>query len=128
MRKATFALVFLLGCQPTAPSEFEEVIEGAIEESDARLDDGTPYDAFQLRAKKGQRLTAELSSEDFDPTLHLLRDGDQRLASNDDARFGVTQAKIDETIPEDGEYKLLLTAHEGKGRGAYRLEVRLRTP
>jgi hypothetical protein len=128
MRAAAIALIFALGCQSAAAPEFDEIIEGTLEQGDARLPDGAVYDAFELRAKKGQRLTATLDSEDFDPTLHLLDERDQPIAMNDDVRFGVAQAKIEETIPADGQYKLLLMAHEGRGLGAYRLEVRLRTP
>jgi hypothetical protein len=128
MRLATGFLVFALGCQPSTAKEFEDVIEGALEEGDARLDDGSLYDAFELHARKGQRLTAELTSEDFDPTLHLLDAEDEPIAVNDDARFGVTAAKLDEPIPADGKYKLLLMAQGETKRGAYRLEVRLRTP
>ena len=128
MKRAALALLFALGCALSAPDEFAEVVEGRLEASDARLDDGTPYDAFEFQARRGQRLTAVLSSEDFDPMLHLLREGDARLASNDDARFGVAEAKIDEAIPADGTYKLLLMANEGRGLGAYRLKVTLSTP
>jgi hypothetical protein len=125
MRTATMLVLFLLGCQPTAPREFAEVIEGALDESDARLDDGTVYDAFELSAKKGQRLRAMLESEDFDPSLQLLDARERRVAANDDERFGVTRARLDESIPEDGKYKLLLMAQDRDRRGAYRLEVQL---
>jgi hypothetical protein len=128
MRMATTLVIFALGCQPTAPREFAEVIEGALDEGDARLDDGSVYDAFELKAEKGQRLRATLESEDFDPSLQLLDAREKRVAANDDERFGVTRAKLDESIPEDGIYKLILMAQDRGRRGAYRLEVKLTDP
>ncbi|NLY95127.1 MAG: hypothetical protein GXY23_14020 [Myxococcales bacterium] len=126
----TFLLLWMVAaCVSSVEQGFDEVIEGRLEPGDARLDDGTTYDAFELRGKKGQRLRAVLVSEDFDPMLHLLGAGDARIASNDDARFGVTRAEIEEVLPEDGTYKLMIVAApKTQGHGAYRLEVELVSP
>jgi hypothetical protein len=77
----------------------------------------------QLQA--GKTYVFDLESKDFDPELRLEDETGQKLAENNDIAPGVIQnSQIIITAVKDGRYRLVATAFQGRGTGAYLLRVR----
>ena len=77
---------------------------------------------FYFYGKRGQRVTIDLTSPDFDPVLWLDGPDDERIEENDDAA-GKLDASITLTLPEDGDYSIGATSFE-RAVGAYSLSLR----
>jgi tetratricopeptide (TPR) repeat protein len=76
-----------------------------------------------LRA--GQTYIFELESTAFDPFLRLEDAKGKQLAENDDIEPGVNKNSRIIVIPkESGTYRLVATAFQGRGTGAYTLVIR----
>ncbi|NWK55930.1 PPC domain-containing protein [Verrucomicrobiaceae bacterium N1E253] len=87
-------------------------------------------DYFQIQAKKGQRISAEiegmrLGSIFFDPYLAILNDKRFELATSDDSPLLRQDAFVSVIAPEDGAYTIMVreSAYEGNDRCRYRLHV-----
>ena len=78
-----------------------------------------------LKLQAGKTYVFDLESKDFDPELRLEDETGQKLAENNDIAPGVIQnSQIIITAVKDGRYRLVATAFQGRGTGAYLLRVR----
>jgi hypothetical protein len=101
-------------------------LRGRLSSSDPTLDNGAPFHIYTYQGRRGERVTLTLRSTDFDGMLVLgLRGGRHGIGTvltRDDDSGGGRDARIDFTLPNDGEYVVrvnpLLTAS-----GQYTLEV-----
>jgi hypothetical protein len=94
---------------------------GSLANGDDVLDDGEFIDVYEFTGRPGQRVTLELSSEDFDTYL-ILSDPSGEHEQNDDAD-GTTDSLIATTLTESGTYRVGVTSYEGGETGAYRLII-----
>ncbi len=98
---------------------------GRLEEGDDRLASGEYMDRYRFSARRGQRVTASLTSSDFDTYLMLRRpDGSQD--DNDDLRADSgrsTNSRLDTVLAEDGDYILTVTSFRPGEMGKYRLTL-----
>lgn len=100
--------------------------QGRLASTDPETDDGGNYDAFVIRARSGERVAIDLTSEDFDPVLRVGRMENgafAELAMNDDGPDTGLNSRLVFTAPEAGEYIIRATALNGAGDGAYALTV-----
>ncbi len=99
-------------------------VQGRLEETDLRLDDGTVYDMWMFQGRAGERITATMTSGDFDAYLVFAtgRPDDLDWLAEDDDGAGGTDARIEITIPEDGVFVFLANSFE-PSTGAYSLRV-----
>ncbi len=73
----------------------------------------------------GKIYAFDLESTAFDPFLRLDDAQGQKLAENDDIEPGVNlDSRIVFTPKEAGTYRLVTTAFQGRGTGAYTLVIR----
>jgi len=99
------------------------VVDGAIAGS-------SDVDVFRFEGKKGQRVVAEVMASRrnslLDAVLTLYDAKFRQLATNDDFDRSHRDAKIDMTLPADGEYYLSLVDAHGSGSPphVYRLVIK----
>lgn len=101
-------------------------LHGVLEAGDAAFSDGGFFDLYHFQARRGQRLTVTLRSEDFDAYLRVAHaraaDDVDWLGEDDDGGIG-TNARLTVTAPADGEYWIAVSAYD-EAPGAYELAVR----
>ncbi|MFP4331437.1 MAG: pre-peptidase C-terminal domain-containing protein [Alkalispirochaetaceae bacterium] len=97
------------------------VVEGSLAPGDNRSIDGRLYDVVRIEAEAGERITANLESEDFDAFLYLNFSSGENYDSDDDSGGG-SNAMIDLVAPRDDTYTLVVTSYFA-GRGEYRLTI-----
>jgi hypothetical protein len=108
----------------------QAAIIGALQEGDAAFRDGGFFDLYTFSARRGQRLTITLRSDEFDPYLRLARvEGPEALdwVGEDDDGGGGTDSRLSVTAPADGEYWIAVTAFD-QAPGAYELSLREAAP
>lgn len=117
---------------PPAPVEagFGRTVEGEIADADAQADNGARYDAYRFNGREGQRVQAVLRSGDFDAYLEIgSADGSfEVLASDDDGLGEGTDARLNLTLPADGDYVVRAMPLGPEERGLYSLELIDRGP
>ena len=106
----------------TRPVRWGAEMAGTLDQSDAVVEDGTPYDAWTFNATAGQRITITLRSTDFDAYLAVGRQEDgewMELTSNDDMTDGTPHARVVMVAPDTGEYTIRVNSFPGSPNGAY---------
>ncbi len=112
----------------TEPQAIEQnvTVHGRIDRED--------IDYFMVEAKQGQRLSAEVfgmrmglsgGGNYFDPSLTILSEDRNVLASNDDAALVWNDAVVSTIIPADGKYVIAIrdSSYNGDGNAYYRLHI-----
>ncbi len=115
--------------QTASDARLGDSIRGRLEEGDARTrgSDAYRYDDYRVNLRAGQRLEAELTSDDFDAYLEVYAEGDlrQSLASDDDSA-GELNARVRFTAPEAGVYIVRARPFSGLETGDYQLSLKER--
>jgi tetratricopeptide (TPR) repeat protein/tRNA A-37 threonylcarbamoyl transferase component Bud32 len=89
------------------------------------LAEQTKEQVHEVKLQGGKNYIFDLESTAFDPFLRLEDDKGNKLAENDDIEPGVNQnSRIVFTPKESGTYRLVATAFQGQGAGAYVLRIR----
>lgn len=98
---------------------------GKLDERDSMAEDASYYDAYRLHLKEGEKLRITMVSNDFDAFIAVGRivDGDYEQAATDDDGLSDTNARLDWTAPDDGEYEIRAGAFAQGETGAYALTV-----
>lgn len=118
----------------SAPAEAQtairagESLRGFLSTSDARLDDGSHYDLYDIRGEAGERLVIDLRSDDFDAYLvfgNASGSGLDLLESDDDGGSG-TDSRVEVTLPRSGLYRIRANSLGAGETGAYTLSVESR--
>jgi hypothetical protein len=103
-----------------------ERIDGYLSSTDPTLDGGEPYHLYTYQGRRGERLTVELRSTDFDSYLVVGtrggRHGVGTALARDDDGGGQSDSRIDVTLPADGEFVIRVNPLAG-GQGSYTLDV-----
>jgi serine protease Do len=86
--------------------------------------DGSLYRAYTFEGRAGQSVTINLASPDFDTYLALLDPNGQLVEENDGASQGDRSSRITVTLPRTGVYRVIVNAHDRRGRGRYLLTIR----
>src|SRR3954454_11573264 len=102
----------------------------ALETTVNGVADNEDVDYYQVEAKKGERITAEvegirLGVTLFDPYVAIMDARRFELASSDDAALVWQDAEASVIAPEDGKYIIQVreSAYAGNGNCLYRLHV-----
>ena len=95
---------------------------GTLAEGDDQLDSGEFTDAYTFEGRAGDAVDIQLSSAEFDTYL-LLRGPDGSSFENDDGEDSGTNARLVETLPATGTYRLVVTSYASGESGAYVLET-----
>lgn len=113
--------------QSTVDARLGDEIRGRLEDGDARTRGGEAYryDDYRVQVRAGQRLEAQMTSDDFDAYLEVYADGQTSrtaLASDDDAA-GDLNARVRFTAPESGRYIVRARNYSGMETGDYILSL-----
>ncbi|HEX5871118.1 MAG TPA: PPC domain-containing protein [Longimicrobium sp.] len=106
----------------TRPVRWGAEMAGTLDDADAAVEDGTPYDAWTFSATAGQRIIITLRSTDFDSYLAVGREEDgewMELTSNDDMLDGMPHARVVMVAPDTGEYTIRVNSFLSSPNGAY---------
>lgn len=112
--------------RPSAIRVDQPTILGVLERGDGAFHDGGFFDIYSFTARRGQRLTVTLRSEEFDPYLRMARVDEAAeldwVGQDDDGGQG-NDARLVVTAPADGEYWLAVSAFD-QAHGTYELSLR----
>ena len=103
------------------PVSWNRTVNGTINNEDV--------DVFKLTGTKGQRLSVEIEAIRlgfmFDPFIAILDSKNFEIAISDDSNFARQDGVISVTLPEDGEYFVLVreSSYGGNGNCRYRLHL-----
>ena len=81
-----------------------------------------PYHVWLFEGRRGQRVTIDLTSADFDAYL-LLRDPDGYVVGTDDDSGDELNARLHAILGRDGTFRIVATAVGDSARGRYTLAV-----
>jgi hypothetical protein len=101
-------------------------IEGDLAEGDRTYMDlaqkiDTYADYYVIVGKQGETVTIEMTSEAIDPYLILRDRQGKELAVNDDISERTSTARIEVTLPENGNYTVIARSSESGESGNYRI-------
>ncbi|MEN5144894.1 PPC domain-containing protein [Brevundimonas diminuta] len=115
--------------QSATDARLGDDIRGRLEEgaSRSRGGDSYRYADYRVSLAAGQRLEAEMTSDDFDTYLEVYAEGAMRqsLASDDDSA-GDLNARLRFTAPEAGVYIVRARNFSGMATGDYHLTLKER--
>ena len=95
---------------------------GALDASDDSLPTGERVDRYRFEGQAGQRIALDMTSSEFDAYV-LLVSPSGRQEENDDAREGVTDARLETVLTESGTYAVMATSYQRGMTGSYRLTL-----
>jgi hypothetical protein len=95
---------------------------GRLAQGDATLQSGEFLDRYTFQGRRGQAITVDMASSDFDPYL-IVNAPSGAQQDNDDAAQGSTSARVAWTLPEDGAYIVRATSYQANESGAYTLRL-----
>ena len=96
--------------------------QGNLESDIFITTDGRPVQAWRYVGQGEQEVTFDLVSSDFDSFLYLMGPGLEVPLSDDDSG-GACHSRITVTLPETGEYTLVVTALGLPGASAFTLSA-----
>lgn len=95
---------------------------GTLADGDLTLPTGEYQDVYALDVERGQTITVELSSSEFDPYVAVvLLDGS--VVQNDDWESRSDLARVDVQAPETGRYRVYATSYRVGATGSYTLKA-----
>jgi hypothetical protein len=109
----------------TRPIELSQDVYGRLTEESATFEDGPFYDRYLYTARRGERISVSLRSDDFDAFLavgRLVAGVWHELASDDDSGGG-TDSFLELHIDEDGDLVIHAMSLRDLDTGAYLLLV-----
>lgn len=98
--------------------------QGSLGSGDALAPDNTYYDEYSFQGRAGQQVTITLESSEFDTYLALGDNNGNLIDSNDDFQSGSTNSQIVVTLPQDGDYIIIVNGYSPADQGRYSLTVR----
>lgn len=108
------------------PVSAGQEVSGALEESDAVMEEESFYDYWTYRGSANERIRVTMRSEDFDTFVAvgtLSGATFTELASNDDGGEDGTNSQVEVTLPSNGTFVIRTNALSGGSTGAYTLRV-----
>lgn len=94
---------------------------GSLEDGDETLGSGEFMDIYTIEGRPGQRLSADLRSDEFD-TFLILQSPSGETVENDDAD-SISRSLIDTELSELGTYRVVVTSYDVGGTGEYSLDL-----
>ncbi|MBX3476120.1 MAG: PPC domain-containing protein [Brevundimonas sp.] len=117
---------------PPAPTPlaFGATVQGEITTDNPAGADGRPYKAYVFSGQARQRVRIIVRSGDFDSLVSIGRPGDDwsALATDDDGLGEGLDARLNYTLPEDGDYEVRVMPWAAEKLGLYSVEMTDRGP
>src|SRR5437660_7396641 len=90
--------------------------------SDPQFSDSTHYKMYAFVGAKGDTITADLTSDDFDANLELADASGNMLRRNDDGG-GSCNARVSYVLPATGNYRLYANTEWAGELGAFQISI-----
>ncbi len=120
--RALFASFLLLTVAPSLLAQ-PRTESGRLGPGDDTLDSGEYADTYTVEVEAGQRLTADLTSDAFDPYLIVLAPSGEQT-ENDDWEGSYSRSRVEIEDAEGGTWRVRVTSYEPGETGAYTLTLR----
>lgn len=98
-------------------------VTGQLGPSSATLEDNSPFAAWYLDGRAGERVIITMRSSDFDAYVHVGQLGGREFLDADDDSGGNTDAQLTFTFPSNGTFVIVANTFSAGASGSYRLEV-----
>lgn len=96
-----------------------QTMNGELAEGDTQLQSGEFIDTYSFQGEAGQRVVIDMRSTQMDPYLILLAPSGAQEDNDDVAPGRDTNARIETTLAETGQYRIGATSYQPGERGAY---------
>jgi len=104
-------------------------VTGSLAAGDQIIQSGEFTDTYSFEGSRGQRVTFDMASSQFDTYLSLLFPGGGAEENDDRAGGeGGTDSRLTVTLPEDGTYQLVATSYQAGETGDYVVAMRTADP
>jgi hypothetical protein len=100
-----------------------QAVTGQLGPSSPTLGDNSPFAAWYLQGRAGERVTITMRSTDFDAYLHVGKLGEGAFLATDDDSGGNSDAQLTFTFPSTGTFAIIANTFAAGSSGSYRLEV-----
>ena len=104
------------------PIRVGQTVTGRLVQTDQKFSDGSRYKMYAFVGNKGDALTVDLSSDDFDANLLVADAAGNSLAHNDDGG-GQCNARVTFVPPATGNYRVYANSSSQAELGDYRLAL-----
>jgi hypothetical protein len=93
-------------------------VSGTLSRNDARLNDGSVYQAWTFYGTQGQMVQIDVMSDAFDAFCILQGPAGNEIARNDDGGSGLN-ARISVALPVTGQYRIIANTYARNQFGRY---------
>lgn len=104
----------------SVPIDFGETLQGNLENSDLRSDDGNYQDYYAFTGESGESVQVDLRSDDFDTYLSVVTPNGQSI-DNDDYDGSTDRSVVEFTLQQSGRYRVIASTYSGDTVGKYAL-------
>lgn len=108
------------GLAAQIPIRLGQTVTGRLTVADQQFRDGSRYKMYAFVGNKGDTITAQLSSDDFDANLILADGSGNPLAKNDDGGENCS-ARLSHVLSAAGNYRLFANSSAPAELGEFRL-------
>jgi len=97
-------------------------VTGTLTRNDARLTDGSVYQAWSFYGTQGQMVQIDVMSDAFDAFCILQGPAGNEIARDDDSGDGLN-ARVRVALPVSGQYRIIANTYRRDHYGAYRVRL-----
>jgi hypothetical protein len=95
---------------------------GRLASGDYELSSGEYYDSYTVSGSAGDQIVLDLRSSEFDPYLILITPSEEQF-ENDDYEGDASRSMISLSLPESGQYEVIVTTYKPGESGVYDLKI-----
>lgn len=97
-------------------------VSGTLSRNDARLNDGSVYQAWTFYGSQGQMVQIDVMSDAFDAFCILQGPAGNEIARDDDSGDGLN-ARVSVSLPVSGQYRIITNTYRKGQFGVYRVRL-----
>ena len=97
-------------------------VSGTLSRNDARLTDGSVYQAWTFYGSQGQMVQIDVMSDAFDAFCILQGPAGNEIARDDDSGEGLN-ARLSVALPVSGQYRVIANTYARNQYGRYRVRL-----
>ena len=105
------------------PIEHNVMVTDILTGNDIPTGDGGFARDYYINLRRGEQIVIDLTSDEFDTIVTLMKEDGTTIGENDDAPDGTTNSLLFTRIMEDGKYIIRVSAFAVTGTGRFNLQV-----
>ncbi|MBE9221177.1 PPC domain-containing protein [Cyanobacterium stanieri LEGE 03274] len=103
--------------------EHNRMVQDILSPSDIPTGEGGFARDFFINLKRGDQIVIDVTSEEFDTVVVLMKEDGSTVGENDDAPDGTTNSLLFTRIMDDGKYIIRVSSFALSGNGSFNLRV-----